>query len=431
MSETAAIGIDFGTTNSAIAWARPGAPPVLARFESALGADETFRSVLYFDRGDDGEQPLSTRAGPHAIARYLEAEEKNGRLIQSLKSFLASRLFRATQIYGRSYRLEQLIAIILKDLRDAAERALDAPVERAVVGRPVRFVHAEDASDAELALRRLEAGLHNAGFREVAFELEPVGAAYHYEADLDRDELILIADFGGGTSDFSLLRVGPSWRGAGRRSESILGNDGVPVAGDSFDGKLIRHLLTPLLGRGASFRSQFGGELPVPNWIYGRLERWHHLSLLKTPKTMALLIDLQREAFEPEKLDALIHVVRNDLGFLLFRAVEATKRELSTRERSRFRFRHEHLDIDVPVARAQFETWIAEEIDAIRSCVDGLLGRCGLSPAQVDRVFLTGGSSFVPAVRRVFETRFGAERLRFGGELTSVANGLALRALER
>ena len=430
--DAAAIGVDFGTTNSAIAWARPGRSPTLARFDTPLGVFETFRSVLYFDRGEDGEDPLSTLAGPYAIARYLEAEEKNGRLIQSLKSFLASRLFHATQIYGRSYRLEELIAIILKDLREAAAAQLGEPVERAVVGRPVRFVHAENESDAELALKRLEAGLHNAGFRQVEFEFEPVGAAYHYEADLDRDELILIADFGGGTSDFSLLRVGPSWRGeaASRRAESILGNDGVPVAGDSFDGKLIRHLLTPLLGRGASFRSQFGGTLPVPNWIYGRMERWHHLSMLKSPKTLALLYDLQREAFEPEKLDALIHIVRNDLGFLLFRAVETTKRELSASDASRFRFAHEHLEIDVPVTRAQFEHWIADEIGAIAGCVDGLFERTGLEPGAVDRVFLTGGSSFVPAVRRVFEERFGAERLRFGGELTSVANGLALRALE-
>lgn len=429
----AAVGLDFGTTNSAIAWARPGESPTLARFDAGMGATETFRSVLYFDRGEDGEDPLSTRAGPFAIARYLEAEEKNGRLIQSLKSFLASRLFTATQIYGQSYRLEQLISIILKALRGAAEEALGTPVQRAVVGRPVRFVHAEDASDAELALSRLEAGLHNAGFRDVTFEFEPVGAAYHYESDLARDELILIADFGGGTSDFSLLRVGPGFRGsatAGRRAESILGHDGVPIAGDSFDGKLIRHLLTPLLGRGAEFRSQFGGSLPMPNWIYTRLERWHHLSILKSPKMMSLLIDLQREAFEPEKLDALIHVVRNDLGFLLFQSIEATKRELSAQQSSRFRFRHDHLEIDEPVTRTQFETWISEELGAIAQCVDGLVGRAGFELNAVDRVFLTGGSSFVPAVRRIFEERFGNERLRFGGELTSVANGLALRALE-
>ncbi len=446
----AAIGLDFGTTNSAIAWVSDGRAPTLAHFDAGLGVTDTFRSVLYFDRGEDGQDPLSTTAGPFAISRYLEAEEKNGRLIQSLKSFLASRLFHATSIFGRVYRLEHLIAIILRDLKTAAEAALGQPIEQVVVGRPVRFVHAEAANDAELALNRLLAALHNAGFRDVTFEYEPIGAAYHYESDLDVDELILIADFGGGTSDFSLVRVGPSYRSGmrghpeqgnairapgqyaeARRGDSILGNDGVPVAGDCFDGKLIRHLVTPLLGRGAQFRSQFGHALEVPNFIYSRIERWHHLSVLKSPKMMNLLIELQREAYEPEKLSALIQIVRNDLGFLLFRAIEKTKRELSDGQSTRFQFAHEGLEIDIPVTRMQFEAWIAEEISAIAECVDGLLVRSGVAAPDIDRVFLTGGSSFVPSVRDVFEKRFGADRMRFGGELTSVANGLALRALER
>jgi hypothetical chaperone protein len=429
MSARSAIGLDFGTTNSSIAWVSEGGEPVLASFDAGDGATETFRSVLYFDRGEDGEDPVSTHAGPFAIARYLAAEEKTGRLIQSLKSFLASRLFSATSIFGVSYRLESLIAIILRALREEAERTLEISIDRVVVGRPVHFVHADDESDAELALNRLAAGLRNAGFLEFSFEFEPVGAAYHYESDLQHDELILIADFGGGTSDFSLLRVGPSFRGGSRR-RTILGNDGVPIAGDAFDGKLIRHLVTPLLGRGAEFRSQFGDTLPIPNWVFGRLERWHHLSFLKSPKVMGLLYDLRREAFEPEKLDALIHLIHRDLGFLLFRAVEATKRELSTGSSSRLQFEDDDLRIDVPVTRSQFESWIEEELAAISGCVDGLMARAEIECGDVDRVFLTGGSSFVPAVRRIFAERFGSERLRFGGELTSVANGLALRALE-
>ena len=137
----------------------------------------------------------------------------------------------------------------------------------------------------------------------------------------------LIADFGGGTSDFSLLRVGPGVASSGDRARALLGNDGVPLAGDAFDGKLVRHLVAPLLGRGAEFKSMFGRVLPIPSWLYGHLERWHHLSFLRTPKTMQLLLDLRREALEPERLEALLHLVRQDLGFLLFRAVERTKRE--------------------------------------------------------------------------------------------------------
>lgn len=424
------VGLDFGTTNSAIGWLGGDGSPVLARFPvpGEPEATPTFRSVLYCDRGEGGDGALRIAAGPQAIARYLAAEEKTGRLIQSLKSFLGSRLFAATSISGRSFRLEDLVAEILRPLREAAGRALGAPAERAVVGRPVRFVNASGPEDEALALSRLRAALHNAGFREVVFEYEPVAAAWHYERGLERDELILIGDFGGGTSDFSLLRVGPGVRSAGDRARALLGNDGVGLAGDAFDGRLVRHVVAPLLGRGAEFRSVFDRVLPIPSWIYGHLERWHHLSFLRGAKTLQLLLDLRREALEPEKLEALLHLVRHDLGFLLFRAVEQVKRELSEQEAGRFLFEHEDLRIDRDVTRAEFEAWIAPELAAIGACVDGLLRRARVPAGAVDRVFLTGGSSLVPAVRRLFEERFGAEKLRSGGELTSVASGLALRA---
>jgi hypothetical chaperone protein len=423
-----AFGLDFGTTNSAIARVDGDAQPRLARFPTQGGPLATFRSVLYFDREEDG--PTIVRAGPDAIARYLESEEKEGRLIQSLKSFLASRLFSATSVFGSVYRLENLIGLLLGARRSQAERDFGEPVERAVVGRPVHFVGASSPDDETLALTRLEAALHNAGFRDVVFEYEPVGAAYHYERGLESDELILIADFGGGTSDFSLLRVGPSFASTGSRADSILGHDGVGVAGDAFDGKLVRHLVAPHLGRGASFRSQFGRTLPVPGWIYAHLERWHHVSFLKSRKTMQILLDLRREALEPEKLDALIRVVEGDLGYLIYHATEAAKHRLSREDQARFDLVRDGLAIEAPVARESFEAWVAEELTAIGQCVDRLLGGARVEPAEVDRVFLTGGSSFVPAVRRIFDERFGGERIRSGEELTSVASGLALRAAE-
>ncbi len=422
-----AIGLDFGTTNSSLAISREGGRPQLARFPSPDGRSEIFRSLLYFEEGERGGQPR-VLAGPAAIAGYLASEEKTGRLMQSLKSFLASRLFSSTSVFGRSYRLEELIALLLGPLREEAERDLGTRIRRVVAGRPVHFVQAEGPEDDEFALARLRAALHNAGFEDVTFEYEPVGAAYHYERELERDELILIADFGGGTSDFSLLRVGPSFRHDEGRRDSILGHDGVGLAGDAFDGKLVRHLVAPRLGRGTEFRSSLGDPLPVPGWIYRHLERWHHLSFLRSPRTLGLLLDLRREALAPRGLDALVHVVEHDLGFPLHRATEETKRALSVGSRARLRLAHEDLEIEGAVARDRFEAWIAEEVQAIGACVDRLLARTGVAPGQVDRVFLTGGSSLVPAVRGLFLGRFGAERLRGGAELTSVASGLALRA---
>jgi len=421
-----AIGFDFGTTNCALAVALPEGAPRLAEFAGPDGDEATFRSVLYFDREESG--PVEVHAGPSALLHYLEREEHDGRLVQSLKSFLASRLFSATRIFDRTYRLEDLIALLARKLREGAERSLGMPIAHAVVGRPVHFVGAASDDDDALAQRRLEAALHNAGFRELTFEYEPVGAAYHYERELARDERILIADFGGGTSDFSLLWVGPSQRG--RRSEAILGHDGVGIAGDAFDGKIVRHKVAPLLGRGAEFESSFGRRLPVPGWIYVHLERWHHVSFLKSPRTMQLLLDLRREALEPAKLDALVRIVEQDLGFLLYRSVERAKRELSERSATRLRLEHDALTLDAEITREELERWIADELAKIAGCVDRLLARAALSSAQVDRVFMTGGSSFVPAVRALFEERFGAEKLRGGQELTSVASGLALRAAE-
>jgi hypothetical chaperone protein len=423
-----AVGFDFGTTNCALAVVDPGAAPRLATFAGPDGEGATFRSILYFDR-EESRAPVEVHAGPAALLHYLEREEHGGRLVQSLKSFLSSRLFSATRIFDATYRLEDLIALLARALREGAEKALGRPIEHAVVGRPVHFVGAASEEDDALAETRLRAALHNAGFREVRFEYEPVGAAYHYERGLERDERILIADFGGGTSDFSLLWVGPSWAGE-RRSEAILGHDGVDVAGDAFDGKIVRHRVAPLLGRGAEFESFFGRRLPVPGWLYVHLERWHHVSFLKSPRTMQLLLDLRREALEPGKIDALVRIVEEDLGFLLYRAVERAKRDLSERDSTRLRLEHDVIALDAEITRPEFEGWIADELGKIERCVDRLLAKSRLAPRDVDRVFLTGGSSFVPAVRRIFSERFGEEKLRSGEELTSVASGLALRAAE-
>jgi hypothetical chaperone protein len=423
-----AVGIDFGTTNSAIAIADDGAAPRLAQFPSASGETSTFRSILYFERDGSGRRPQAT-AGPRAIEGYLEPQD-DGRLVQSLKSFLASRLFSSTSVLGSTFRLEALIALILEALREAAEEQFGALGGRVVAGRPVRFANAESDEDEELALSRLRAAFHNAGFGDVVFEYEPVAAAYTYEAQLDRDELIVIADFGGGTSDFSLLRVGPGVRASKARAEALLATAGVPIAGDCFDGQIVRHVVAPHLGMGTEYQSLFGRTLRVPEWIYVHLQRWNHLSFLKTPKTMQILHDLRRESVEPKRFDALIHIVRADLGFHLYRSVQDSKLELSRELESRFEFSDDPVSIAQNIQRDAFESWIADELGEIEACLDQLLERAAVSVEVVDRVFLTGGSSLLPVVRGLFAERFGAHKIRSGNELTSVATGLALRARE-
>jgi hypothetical chaperone protein len=264
----------------------------------------------------------------------------------------------------------------------------------------------------------------------VQFEMEPVAAAYYYESTLDHDELILIGDFGGGTSDFSLVRVGPTFRGKGRAAgNNIIGNAGVGIAGDAFDAKIIRHVVSPELGIGSQLRS-LGKILTVPNWVYIRLERWHHLSLLRSKEVLDMLKTVHAQSLEPEKIEALLYFIKQDLGFYLHRAVQKVKCDLSNNAAAEFRFDDGSVDLKTTVRRDSFEEWIAEELGQIEQCVDSLLSSAGADRKDVDMVFLTGGSSFVPAVRKIFEDRFGSSRIRGGNEFTSVARGLALKSRE-
>jgi hypothetical chaperone protein len=268
--------------------------------------------------------------------------------------------------------------------------------------------------------------MHRAGFERVTFEYEPVAAAYHYESTLDREELILIGDFGGGTSDFSLLRVGPEIRKRGREPRDLLGNEGLGLAGDAFDAKIVRHLVSPALGAG-SYLHSFGKTLPVPNWVYFKLERWHHLSFLRSAETLNMLRTVRAQAAQRAKLDALLYLVENDLGYQLHRAVQRAKVTLSHATHTVFRFTDGDLELEEEVRREQFEDWIGEELASIEHSVDSLLAKTGAAASDVDMVFLTGGSSLVPAVRHIFERRFGIDRIRAGDEFTSVARGLALK----
>jgi hypothetical chaperone protein len=427
----AVAGIDFGTTNSSVALVTADSKVELASFTFAGSETLSSRSVLYFEqvKGPGGTKKTHGLSGPSAIERYLDSDEK-GRLIQSLKSHLTSRTLTGTEVFGRRHRLEELISRILTDLRKHAEKQFERPIRSAVVGRPVFFVGAETEEDNAFASDRLREAFQMAGFERVDFELEPVAAAYSYESTLDHDELILIGDFGGGTSDFSLLRVGPDVRKRSHGKRNLLGYSGVGLAGDAFDARIVRKLVSPALGSDSEARS-LNKVLPaVPAWIYANLERWHYLSFLRTNNVREILKSARIRALEPEKIEALSAIVDQDLGYQLHQAVQRVKFSLSQHESAEFRFHDGGLDLRIPVTRRDFESWIADELKSIEGAVDSLLKNAGVDPREVDRVFLTGGTAFVPAVRRIFATRFGKERIRGGHEFTSVAHGLALRAQE-
>ena len=402
----------------------------LVRFPCREGATQSFRSVLYLERiRQNGQLRIGTWTGPTAIEHYLDAEKK-GRLIQSLKSYLSSSSLTGTEILGRHFTFESLISRIVSDLKSEAERQFGIEIHTAVIGRPVRFVGAETAAEENFALDRLTKAFQSAGFEKIDFLMEPVAAAYAYEATLDRDELILIGDFGGGTSDFSLLRVGPEVRRRGRLAEDLLGTSGLGLAGDAFDARIVRKLVSPQLGAGTLLKPADKMLPAVPAWIYANLERWHYLSFLRTRNVTEILKSSRLRAMEPEKIEALITLVDEDLGFQLHQAVQRLKYELSSAESAEFRFVDGTLDLRRQVTRAEFEHWIADDLAAIEASIDSLFEQTGTNYSDVDHVFLTGGSSFVPAVRKIFENRFGASLVRSGNEFTSVASGLAFKAQE-
>jgi hypothetical chaperone protein len=407
---TAYVGIDFGTTNSAVAIANERGEVELV----PLAGAGYWRTVLYFEPGG------GLTAGAPAIARYVETEGE-GRLVQSIKSHLASSTFQRTQIFGRRWALDDMIAAYLRQIRAAAPVDLG---RRCVIGRPVRYWGAADADDDARAVSRMQEALAKAGFTEVVFEYEPVGAAARYAAQLDHDELVVVADFGGGTTDFSVIRLGAGG------SAHVLATGGIGISGDAFDARVIDAVVAPALGRGSRYvTDEMGGEAPVPSWLYGHLRRWHLLSFLKEAATQRLLERVTRGALEPDRIAKLVTLVEDELGLPLHRAVEGAKVRLSARDRDHVSM--PALDLELPVTRAGFDAWIGEDLAAIDAVLADVLARAGVGAGDVDRVFATGGSSLVPAVRGALAARFGADRVVGGEELTSVAWGLAARARER
>lgn len=412
------LGLDFGTTNSVLALVGPdGATKSFCYDVDGVGFD-VFRSVLLIEPGEGPAAEIS--AGPWAIRNHL-AEGGEGRLIQSVKSYLASPNFSETRLFGKSYTLENLIALIVRRIRSLAEAEVGPLGTRLVCGRPVQFVG--DPAQGDFAEKRLRAALALAGFTDVTFAYEPIGAAYHYCQRLTRKETLLIADFGGGTSDFSLLSVA---RSGARIDATPLATGGIGIAGDALDTRILRAVICPALGEG----TLLDNGLPVPVWLYRTLERWHLLSMMNTPKTLRLLDQLAAESEAPRRLGALRHIITHNLGFALNRAVSGAKAALSSADETELAFAVGEITIEKRVTRSAFESWIAPDLAAIGDAVDRMLRDAACAPAQIDRVFMTGGTSLVPSVRRVFAERFGDDKLAFGDELLSVAKGLAALAAQ-
>jgi hypothetical chaperone protein len=415
-----AIGLDFGTTNTVLARPQPDGSVAATLFHHDNEAFSAFRSVLCFwaEQGEDGYANRFD-AGPWGIERFVN-DPLDCRFLQSFKTFAASRAFRNTTIGGRAYEFEDILAAFFKRFREHAGPELAELPSRIILGRPVRF--AGGNPDPVLAAQRYETAFKRSGFTEFHHVYEPVAAAFYFAQRLKKDATVLVADFGGGTSDFSLIHFEKTKQGV---NAIPLSQSGVGVAGDTFDYRIIDQAVSPRLGKGTQYKS-WGKVLDVPGHYYTNFARWNELSILKSQKLMIELRGLARDSLSPEKLEALIEFIDADVGYPLYQAVSNAKIQLSHSDHARLTFSTRGITIDEQISRTDFERWIARDLDRIDNAVTEALDRATLSEVHVDRVFLTGGTSSVPAVRERFERRFGVQKIETGEQLLSIAYGLAL-----
>lgn len=417
---TRTLGLDFGTTNTVMALSDTGSSSHSMRFTSSAGTTDSMRTALSFmkDKGL-GAAALHVEAGQAAIQQFIE-HPGECRFLQSIKTFAASSLFQGTLVFAKRQSFEDLMEVFLRKLRTYAGDEWKDDVSTVIAGRPVRF--AGSNPNEELALARYNEALTRAGFPQIHYVYEPVAAAYYFAQSLKKDATVLVADFGGGTTDYSLIRFE---KHAGQLSATPIGHSGVGIAGDHFDFRMIDNLVSPEIGKGSKFKS-FDKVLDVPSGYYVNFGRWNQLSIFKTSREFNDLKSLLRSALEPEKLELFVELVEHDEGYPLYQAISSTKMALSSQEEAEFNFAPLGSAGRKMVKRSDFDQWIADDLAKIEEALDEVLTKTNTAPQSIDKVFLTGGTSFVPAVRQLFTRRFDADKIETGGELLSIAHGLAL-----
>ncbi|MFT3770565.1 MAG: Hsp70 family protein [Minicystis sp.] len=414
-----AYALDFGTSNSLLAAANADRtfPPV--PLDPRASDPIILRSVLYF--------PNAQRCyyGEEALRRYAE-NGLDGRLLRSIKKHLPSRSFHGTYIDERPMPIEDLVAAILREMRVRANTYYATEVERVVLGRPARF--SDEPLDDQLAQRRLEEAARRAGFTEITFLPEPIAAAREFGVGVGEERVVLVADFGGGTSDFTVMRVGP------RRFEpsDVLAIGGVAVAGDALDASIMRSQVARHFGADVVYKVPLGSNvLQMPKPIVEHLCSPANLSILRRQDVAEFLRNVRSWSLGPddrEKLDQLSALVDDGLGFSIFEVIEHAKRALSTAAEADVVFEYPGIAVRERVSRAGFEEAAERATTTILRCLDETLAAAGVAPGDVQDVCCTGGTAKVPRIAAEMRRRFGEGRVRDYKSFTSVVEGLAVHA---
>ena len=411
-----ACGIDFGTSNSTVGWLRPGAPPL----RTLEAGKPTLPSAVFFNADEE-----STHFGRDALAEYLEGYE--GRLMRALKSLLGSSLMDgSTEVGGRALPFKDLLASFIGELKTRAEAQAGRSFDQAVFGRPVHFV-----DDNEIADRRaqdtLEAIARQVGFKDVSFQFEPIGAALHYEAGLDREELVLIADIGGGTADFSLVRLSPERARRVDRREDLLGNAGLHVGGTDFDRALSLEAVMPLLG----YRGLMKSGAEIPSNLFFQLATWHTINFAYTRQAFADFQHIYRDAAARRELDRLARLIGQREGHWLALQVEQAKIDLSTADTTLLHLDRLEAGLAHSISREDFAQATRSLVERVAATVGGLLDQAGVAREQVDTLYFTGGASGVPQLRARIAAELPQARSVEGDLFGSIGAGLAVEAARR
>lgn len=339
-----------------------------------------------------------------------------GRLFLSFKTDLSDASYTGTAIGRFFYTLEDIAAIYLYIAKRRAEQVLGHPLRELVLGRPVRF-NADPEAD-KLAQARLLEAAWLAGYEKVYFEYEPIAAAYYYETTLRQPQNVLVFDFGGGTLDVTIMRLG-------ERQRQVLATGGVPIAGDVFDRKIVRAKIPKLFGEGSLYRSM-NKKLPVPPWIYDSFGDWRTILALQEPDAMQTLRTILPGAERKRELQALVKLISSNYSLKLFEIVEQVKRQLSERDEAVIRLEGDGFTIRAPISRIEFERLIRPEYNIIEQHVNETLQQSGLRAEQIDVVIRTGGSSQIPIFQRMLAQKFGAEKVQALDIFGSVTAGLGV-----
>lgn len=415
-SPARACGIDFGTSNSTVGWLRPGVHSLLPLEDGR----PTLPSAVFFNADED-----STCFGRAALAEYLDGYE--GRLMRALKSLLGSSLIDGhTEVLGRALRFRDLLATFICELKLRAEAEAGRNFDQAVFGRPVHFVDDDETADRK-AQDTLEAIARQVGFREVSFQFEPIGAALHYELSLEHEELVLIADIGGGTADFSLVRLSPERARQAERREDLLGNAGVHVGGTDFDRALSLECVMPLLG----YRGKMKNGAEIPSSIFFQLATWHTINFAYSRQAWADLQHIYRDAVAREELDRLSRLVSRREGHWLALQVEQAKIDLSTAPAAELVLDRLGAGLTHSIGRDDFALATAALIDRVAQTVGALLRDAGLGHECIDTVYFTGGGSAVPQLRARIAGELPGARCVEGDLYGSIGAGLAVEAARR